>query len=237
MASDGIDAAKQDIRQVKNAGGGAIFVDEAYQLMNDSAGRQVLDLLMVEMEKNIGNIVFLFAGYNKQMEKFFERNPGLHSRLPYQLQFSDYSDAELLHMLKKLIEKKYKEKMKVENGIDGLYTRIAVRRLGRTRGKVGFGNARALQNMLAKISEAQAERLTRQRKEGLTPDDFLLTREDVIGPDPSQAIMTSSAWTKLQRLTGLATVKESILNLIGLINENYKVNFGLVNSARTIVLT
>lgn len=58
------------------------------------------------MEDNIGKIVFIFAGYNKEMENFFEHNPGLINRVPYRLQFADYEDDELLWMLGKIINKK-----------------------------------------------------------------------------------------------------------------------------------
>jgi hypothetical protein len=111
--------------------------------------------------------------------------------------------------------------MKVEDGVQGLYTRIAVRRLGRGRGREGFGNARALQNMFAKITERQAERISRERRDGQGPDNFFLQNEDIIGPDPARAIKKSAAWTELQSLTGLSTVKESVCSLFDLISINY----------------
>lgn len=85
------------------------------------------------------------------MEKFFEHNQGLPSRVPYSLKFADYIDPELLTTLESLVEKRYSGQMKVKGGIGGLYVRIAVRRLGRGRGREGFGNARALQNMFSRI--------------------------------------------------------------------------------------
>ena len=222
LANDGIPGAKKSMETVMNAGGGAIFIDEAYQLTSNSGGDRVLDFLLAEMESCIGKIVFILAGYNKPMEKFFEHNPGLTSRVPYRLQFADYTDTELLTMLISIIDKKYKGRMKIEGGIRGLYSRIAIRRLGRGRGKEGFGNARALHNMFAKITERQAKRITRHRKEGLNPDDFLIAKEDMIGPDPSEAIVKSETWKDLQNLTGLKVVKETVRNLFDLINENYQ---------------
>ena len=59
-------------------------------------GGAVLDFLLAEMENQVGSIVFFFAGYNREMEKFFEHNPGPKSRVPHQLQFTDYKDEELL---------------------------------------------------------------------------------------------------------------------------------------------
>ena len=156
-----------------------------------------------------------------KMDKLFDHNPGLRSRVPYTLKFADYTDQELLLMLAQCIHKKYHKKMKVEEGIEGLYTRIAVRRLGSGRGREGFGNARALQNIFAKITERQAERISRMRREGQRPDDFLLLGEDIIGPDPAHAIKKSTAWAELQSLTGLKTVKESVRALIDLISVNY----------------
>jgi replication-associated recombination protein RarA len=224
LANDGVAGVKKHVEEVVNAGGGTIFVDEAYQLADghNFQGSQVLDFLLAEMENKVGTIVFILAGYNKQMEKFFEHNPGLTSRVPYRLQFTDYTDAELLLMLEQLIHKKYRGQMKVEAGIHGLYGRIAVRRLGRGRGREGFGNARALQNMFLRISERQAERIRKEEKKGTRPDHFLLLKEDLIGPDPSTAIAQTAAWDKLQTLTGLGTVKESIRNQIRLLETNYQ---------------
>lgn len=224
LANDGVAGIKKHIEEVVNAGGGTIFVDEAYQLASEHnyQGSQVLDFLLAEMENKVGTIVFILAGYNKQMEKFFEHNPGLTSRVPYGLQFADYTDGEFLLMLEQLITKRYNGNMKVEEGVQGLYCRIAVGRLGRGRGREGFGNARALQNMLLKVSERQAERIRRERSKGMLPDHFLMVKEDLIGPDPSEAIAHTAAWEKLLALTGLEAVKESIRNQIRLLGINYQ---------------
>jgi replication-associated recombination protein RarA len=224
LASDGVAGVKKHIEDIHKASGGTLFVDEAYQLTSghNYGGASVLDFLLAEMENNVGKIVFILAGYNKEMEKFFEHNPGLSSRIPYNLQFADYEDAELLEILRRMIVKKYSGKMNVEGGMDGLYMRVAIRRLGRGRGREGFGNARALQNTFAKITEHQGERLNQERRQRLAPDDFYLTKEDLIGPDPSQAILQSTAMKKLQELIGLDAVKTSVTSLYDLIYQNYQ---------------
>ena len=223
LANEGIPGAKKHIEQILNAGGGAFFLDEAYQLADGrSAGNTVvLDFLLAEIENRVGKIVFILAGYVKEMEKFFEHNPGLDSRLPHRLRFADYNDEELLVMLSRLIKKKYKGHATIEGGINGLYARIAVRRLGRGRGREGYGNARALENIWAKISERQAERLQRDRAAGDKPDDFLFTKADLIGPTPSDAIRDSAAWKKLHGLIGLKSVKDSIKGLVDRMQLNY----------------
>ncbi|KIJ57325.1 hypothetical protein M422DRAFT_73113 [Sphaerobolus stellatus SS14] len=225
LGMEGPSAAKKQLEGILSSGGGVFFIDEAYQLTgpNSIQGSQVLDFLLAEMENNIGKIVFIFAGYNKEMEKFFEHNPGLNSRVPYRLQFKDYTDEELLDMLEGLIEKKWKGRMKIEgDGIQGLYGRIAIRRLGAGRESPGFGNARALANLLARISERQSERISKERQMGISPDDFWLAKEDIIGPEPSKVMKNNEAWKKLQNMIGLVPVKETIANLFTMLQMNYE---------------
>lgn len=70
LANDGVPGAKKMIEDIHKAGGGAFFLDEAYQLTEkqNTGGAQVLDFLLAEIENNVGKIVFLFAGYAKEME-------------------------------------------------------------------------------------------------------------------------------------------------------------------------
>ncbi len=223
LAHEGVDGAKILLDGVIKSGGGTIFIDEAYQLTSshNSQGPAVLDFLLAEMENNVGTLVFLLAGYNKEMEKFFEHNPGLKSRVPLTLQFADYKDEELMNIFEGLLSKTFGNHMRVEDGTQGRFSRVMIRRLGRRRGQSGFGNARDLQGVFARIRERQAKRLAAARQKGELEDDFYLTGEDIIGPDPSKVILESKAWKDLQQLIGLESVKESVKALINLIDENY----------------
>lgn len=224
LAHGGVAEVKSHLQTLEESEGGVYFIDEAYQLAegHNFNGKTVLDFLLAEIENLTGKVAFVFAGYRKQMEKFFEHNPGFASRIPYTLSFDDYTDTELLQMLQYQIGKFYQSTMDVEGGMDGLYMRIAVRRLGRGRGRDGFGNARALENLFAQIRGRQSDRLVRERRDGLSPDDYTFTKEDLIGPDPSVAIMNCPSWDKLQGLIGLKSVKDSVSYLIDLIKTNYE---------------
>ena len=224
LASEGVQACKKLIEGVLEAGGGAIFIDEAYQLASETnyGGQQVLDFLLAEVENLTGKVVFILAGYNKQMEKFFAHNPGLLSRFPHTFQFSDYEDGELRRILEYQIKKQFQGRMKVAGGFHGLGCCIVARRIGYGRGREGFGNARAVENALSRILSRQAKRLARERRGGKTPDDMLLTQEDMIGPEPSSALQDNKSWEKLGGLTGLKTVKESVEALFDSIQENYE---------------
>ena len=224
LANDGVAGARKMLDDVLKSDGGVIFIDEAYQLVsgNNYGGGAVLDFLLAEIENTVSKVVFIFAGYTKQMEKFFQHNPGLASRIPHELKFEDYSESELLHMLASKIEKKFRGQMRVEDGLTGLYMRIVVRRLHRLSGREGFGNARALENVVTRITSAQSSRLNRERGLGLRPDDFLLCKEDLIGPEPSGALANSKAWQKLQGMVGLESVKASVKTLLERLVENYR---------------
>ena len=50
LTYEGVGGAQKIIDQALLVGGGAIFIDEAYQLASDKSGEQVLDFLLAEME-------------------------------------------------------------------------------------------------------------------------------------------------------------------------------------------
>ncbi|KAI4103575.1 MAG: hypothetical protein L6R37_003720 [Teloschistes peruensis] len=224
LASDGVQACKKLIEEVLNEGGGAIFIDEAYQLTSKSnfGGGQVLDFLIAEVENLTGKICFLLAGYEKNMEGFFAHNPGLPSRFPHQFHFKDYEDGELRQIFEYQVRKRFQGRMTAEDGLGGLYCRIVARRIGYGRDHEGFGNARAVENTLSRILSRQATRLARERRAGKTADDMLLTREDLIGPEPSNALDGNTSWKTLKGFTGLTAVKHSVKALFDSIQYNYE---------------
>ncbi|CAN9351619.1 unnamed protein product [Alternaria alternata] len=224
LANDGVSACKASIDKILEEGGGVFFIDEAYQLVsgNSPGGKAVLDYLLAEIENLTGKVVFVLAGYHKQMEAFFAHNPGIPSRIPIRMEFQDYEDRELQQIFCQYIDKKYRGRMKIEGGMNGLYVRITARRISRGRGRDGFGNAREVQNKIAQITERQARRLRKERRAGKMPNDHFLTKEDLIGPEPSSVLKNHATWTKLQKLTGLSSVKESVQVLLDGIQTNYQ---------------
>lgn len=59
-----------------------LFIDEAYQLTsgNNFGGGAVLDYLLPEVENLNGKVIFILAGYRKQMESFYAHNVSEPSR-------------------------------------------------------------------------------------------------------------------------------------------------------------
>ena len=176
---------------------------------------------MAEIENLTGKVAFVLAGYHKQMEAFFAHNPGIPSRIPIEMEFKDYTDRELQEIFCHYVNKKYRGSMKVDDGFSGLYVRIVARRIGRGRGREGFGNARDVQNKISQITERQAKRLRKQRRARIPTNDYYLTKEDLIGPEPAVALRNNVAWLKLHKLIGLQSVKETVQSLLDGIQTNY----------------
>ncbi|CAE7897545.1 spoVK, partial [Symbiodinium microadriaticum] len=87
------------IEAVKSAFGGVLFIDEAYSIVlakDDPFGKEAVDTLIKEIEDHRDKLIVIFAGYQKEMDAFFETNPGFQSRVPFRFEFADYSCQELV---------------------------------------------------------------------------------------------------------------------------------------------
>ena len=93
---------------IKRAQGGVLFIDEAYYLYKPGNerdyGAEAIEILLQEMERQRTDFVVIFAGYKDKMETFYSSNPGLSSRVAHHLDFTDYSDQELMAIADLLLE-------------------------------------------------------------------------------------------------------------------------------------
>lgn len=97
---------KKTEEKFKEAIGGVLFIDEAYTLANDSLGIEAIETLLKLIEDYSGEVVVILAGYEEEMENFFDVNIGLRSRFPLWTNFADYNPKELLEMALRLVESK-----------------------------------------------------------------------------------------------------------------------------------
>ena len=90
--------------------GGILFIDEAYGLKHegskDSFGQEVIDCLVSEIEKHKSDVVFILAGYTKEMSAFLSSNQGLDSRFPMKITFAPYSFPELAEIFVVMLKAK-----------------------------------------------------------------------------------------------------------------------------------
>jgi SpoVK/Ycf46/Vps4 family AAA+-type ATPase len=124
LIDEGTTGLEDILNELKEDGGGIIFIDEAYQL-NNECGRPLINYILGQSERmkgDYGKIVWILAGYKREMEDFLKVNPGLPSRFPRRFFFDDYTDEELELILKGFFdrgghdvirtdEKKEKEKL------------------------------------------------------------------------------------------------------------------------------
>ena len=52
-------------------------------------------------------------------------------------------------------------------------------------------------------------------------DDFMITKEDLIGPNPSQVLPQCTAWERLEKMIASDSVKEFVRNFFDLVDTNY----------------
>lgn len=134
------------------AAGGVLFIDEAYALNGDDYGAEAVNTLVKEMEDRRDDLVVIVAGYPLPMAEFIAQNPGLASRFTTLIVFEDYSDDELITILRKLAaDSDY-------DLTDGAEKRAREILAATPRGP-SFGNARFVRNLLEQAIGRNAWRL------------------------------------------------------------------------------
>jgi probable Rubsico expression protein CbbX len=166
---------------IKRAMGGVLFIDEAYHLYrpeNDrDYGQESIEILLQAMEAQRDDVVVILAGYRDRMERFFQCNPGMSSRVSHHVEFPDYTHAELLDIAGRMLEGlHYRLDASARVALD----EYVARRMTQPR----FANARSVRNALdrarlrqaSRLFEARAEPVSRDRLVTLEAEDFRRSR-------------------------------------------------------------
>jgi stage V sporulation protein K len=133
-------AAKTEII-IEHALGGVLFIDEAYALMSGLGSDEAIATLIKQMEDHRGDFILIIAGYSDEMRALIQTNPGFSSRIKEYLDFPDYSDNEMVDILRLMAKEKH---FTVGNdAIPPFLDRIDSERALRS-----FGNARTVRNIL-----------------------------------------------------------------------------------------
>ena len=178
---------------IKKAMGGVLFIDEAYYLYKPENerdyGAESIEILLQVMENNRDDLVVILAGYKDKMERFFQSNPGMRSRIAHHLDFPDYSADELMAIAKLMLaEQNYRFSPEGEKA----FAEYIPLRMKLSH----FANARSIRNALDRARLRQANRLFAGKKKKLTkldlitlePEDILVSRVFQEGQPDGEAV-------------------------------------------------
>ncbi len=162
---------------IKKAMGGVLFIDEAYYLYRPENerdyGQEAIEILLQIMENNRDDLVVILAGYKDKMDRFFQSNPGMRSRIAHHLDFPDYSADELLAIGKLLLAQ---QNYRLSSDGEKALTDYIKKRMQQPH----FSNARSIRNALDRARLRQANRLFATGK-GLSKIDLMtIEAEDIL---------------------------------------------------------
>jgi probable Rubsico expression protein CbbX len=162
---------------LKKAMGGVLFIDEAYYLYKPENerdyGAESIEILLQVMENQREDLVVILAGYKDRMDKFFQSNPGMSSRIAHHIDFPDYSPEELLEIAKLMMTG-----LNYRFSPDGekTFADYIVKRMQMPN----FANARSIRNALDRARLRQANRLFASHDKALMRKDLLTIEADDI---------------------------------------------------------
>lgn len=172
------ETAKNVKREIHNAFGGVLFIDEAYVLAPDKNGGgnsfkdEAVTEIVNEADEYRDKLMIIMAGYTNEMVDFFKRgNPGLRSRFANWIEFPPYSIEDLKKIMYLMLKKSNATiadaatRQALEAGIDTLV------------GKQGeaSGQGRFVRNYIDAVAGARDVRLMEQAKAGQKIDTRALT--------------------------------------------------------------
>ena len=155
---------------LKKAMGGVLFIDEAYYLYKPDNerdyGSEAIEILLQVMENQRDDLVVILAGYKEPMDKFYESNPGLSSRIANHIDFPDYTVSELLKIAKLMLEEQqYQLTAEAEIALESY--------IQKRKEKPLFANARSIKNALDRARMRQANRIFDSRGQILTKKELV----------------------------------------------------------------
>lgn len=159
----------------ERARGGVLFIDEAYALSPEDAGRdfgkEAIDTLVKLMEDQRDAVVVIVAGYTAEMERFLSVNPGVASRFSRTITFGDYGPGELLRIVEQQADEH--EYRLAPGAAEALLTYFTAIPKG-----PAFGNGRTARQTFEAMVERHASRVA-QLADPSTDDLTLLYAEDL----------------------------------------------------------
>ena len=159
----------------QEAYGSVLFIDEAYSLAsggehhNYGYGREAVDTLITEMENHSDDLIVVFAGYPDEIAKMIAMNPGMKSRIPYTIEFPNYTREQLAEIFMGMVRASFTCADGLEDRVKEFFGRIPDEEMADKT----FGNGRYVRNIFERTwGKAVA------RSSGDGGDSIVVTAED-----------------------------------------------------------
>jgi len=167
--------------QLQQATGGILFIDEAHHLYKPDNerdyGSEAIELLLQVMENQRDDLILIFAGGKANIDKFFNSNPGISSRIGNHVDFKDYDVADLTEITKFLLHNDNRFKFTDEA------LEILVFYISQLINFPAFANARTIKVFLNQLLAYQAVRVENllTKNGNLNYDDLVtITKDDFV---------------------------------------------------------
>jgi len=109
------------------------------------------------MEDNRDKFVVIMAGYTNEMKELLNLNPGLESRVKFNVEFKDYNKEELLQIFLMLcLKEEYSISKKAYEKLSELFDKIV-----KNKDK-NFGNGRLVRKIFEDVKMKQANRIVQK---------------------------------------------------------------------------
>lgn len=159
----------------RDAYGSVLFVDEAYSLYRGEGsdwdyGKEAIDTLIAEMENHRNDFVIIMAGYTDDIDKLMRGNLGLESRMPYKIEFPNFTREQLYDIFVSMVKEKFKYDKGLFDTAHRFFTELPEEKLSAKE----FSNARFVRNLFERTWAKAALRcqLNGKTEVVLTRDDF-----------------------------------------------------------------
>lgn len=165
------ETAPKTAAMCRDAYGSVMFIDEAYSLYRGEGisradyGQEAIDTLVAEMENHRTDLVVIMAGYEREMEKLMSSNPGLRSRMPFKIEFPNYTREQLAAIFLRMAQASFVYDEQFEQAVNDYFMNLSDEIIQAE----DFSNARYVRNLYertwgklalrAQLSGVQTDRL------------------------------------------------------------------------------
>ena len=196
---------------VDTAEDGIVFIDEAYDLdpKGDFKGKPIVSELLVIAENKRDKLSIILAGYEDDMnEKLFSFNEGIKSRFEM-LYFEDFNEKELKTIWEGEVKRRHFT-------CDERASIVVSKRLFKSAGRKGFGNARAVRKEVEKAISVCIGR------EDFDPKNMFINIKDVMGESPLDNPKLKDVLREINEKIGWKAIKKSVSELLEICKKNYE---------------